>query len=64
MSTLAEKSDDSIVSHGNEKLELALPPEEGFAGWLCVIGSSTGLFCTFGFLNAYVVEHAHQKYDY
>lgn len=58
MSTLAEKSDDSIVSHGNEKIEPALPPEEGLAGWLCVIGSSTGLFCTFGFLNAIGVFQA------
>lgn len=29
-----------------------LPSEGGLAGWLCVIGSALGLFCTFGFLAA------------
>ena len=29
-----------------------IPPEGGVAGWLCVVGSSFGLFCTFGFLAA------------
>lgn len=31
-----------------------LPPEGGLAGWTCVLGSFFALFCTFGWLNAYV----------
>lgn len=30
----------------------AIPAEAGRAGWLCVVGSAIGLFCTFGFLAA------------
>ena len=30
----------------------AIPPEGGLGGWLCVVGSTIGLFCTFGFLAA------------
>ncbi len=29
-----------------------VPPEEGRKGWLCVLGSSLSIFCSFGFLNA------------
>lgn len=29
-----------------------IPAEAGRAGWLCVVGSAMGLFCTFGFLAA------------
>ncbi len=31
-----------------------LLPEEGFKGWICVVGAFICLFCSFGFLNAYV----------
>lgn len=30
----------------------AISAEGGRAGWLCVVGSTIGLFCTFGFLAA------------
>ena len=30
----------------------AIRAEAGRAGWLCVVGSAIGLFCTFGFLAA------------
>ena len=38
----------------DEPATTKIPPEGGLAGWLCVVGSTTGLFCTFGFLAAYV----------
>ncbi|RDW56590.1 MFS transporter-9 [Coleophoma crateriformis] len=61
MSTLAEKPQDvenNIDSSSQDGKPTppssapGIPPEEGVAGWLCVVGSSIGLFCTFGFLNA------------
>ena len=33
-----------------------LPPEEGLRGWLCVVGAFLGIFCSMGFLNAYVFD--------
>ncbi|RDK38383.1 putative MFS transporter [Aspergillus phoenicis ATCC 13157] len=34
------------------KQGVALPPEEGVQGWICVVGSCLSLFCTYGFLSA------------
>lgn len=48
----------AIVEKGFEQKDntLDIPPEGGLQGWLCVVGSLTCLFCTFGFLNAYVLQ--------
>ena len=34
--------------------EKELPPEEGWAGWLCILGSFFSIMASFGFLNACV----------
>ena len=31
-----------------------IPPEEGFAGWMCIVGSFFAIAASFGFLNACV----------
>ena len=41
----------------------SLPPEEGFRGWLCVAGGFLCLFCSFGFLNAYVGFEKAVKFE-
>ena len=34
--------------------EKEIPPEEGWAGWLCILGSFFSIMASFGFLNACV----------
>ncbi|KAL8699515.1 MAG: hypothetical protein Q9201_005966 [Fulgogasparrea decipioides] len=48
-------SDEKIKALGTTNevgMKPDIPPEGGTAGWLCVLGSAIGLFCTFGFLAA------------
>lgn len=35
--------------------EQAKVPEEGLKAWLCVLGGFFCQFCSFGFLNAFVI---------
>ena len=52
--TLARSATEEMEERGNNIDQPKLPPEEGFQGWLCVIGAFICLFCSFGFLNACV----------
>lgn len=48
-----EKVEHAIPADGEKSNEQpSMPPEAGLAGWLCVLGSTIGIFCTFGFLAA------------
>ena len=48
-----EKGDaPETVAPPTQSEQPAIPPEGGLQGWLCVVGSTIGLFCTFGFLAA------------
>jgi hypothetical protein len=49
--TTPQREEEGTVN-GSEKTQISIPPEEGLAGWLSIIGCSCGLFSTFGFLNA------------
>lgn len=46
-----EKTKAPVTANDVEK-KLDIPPEGGTAGWLCILGGTIGLFCTFGFLAA------------
>jgi hypothetical protein len=44
------------LSKETNKKQADLPPEGGTQAWLCVIGAFLTIFCTFGFLNAYLIS--------
>jgi hypothetical protein len=50
--TSLEEGRPAEVNIGTKEKEQTVPPEEGLAGWLSIVGCSFGLFTTFGFLNA------------
>ena len=53
------KSEVIGAEQPQENSSLVLPPEEGWRGWLCVAGAFIAIFCTFGFLNAWVLCQHH-----
>lgn len=53
MSDAFSKENAPSVEQPKEPFDIA--PEGGARGWLCVAGAFLTIFCTFGFLNAYVV---------
>ena len=58
--TFPKADEPDKIEEGPEQKNDAptMPPEEGIQGWLCVVGSLSCLFCSFGFLNAYVLPNS------
>ena len=49
-----EETEPPPTTFSEPNKEPTIPAEGGRDGWLCVVGATIGLFCTFGFLNAWV----------